>query len=138
MFWRPFDNPVLERRKYREPGRWVGILKRVVLHPVRLVPLAYLCAIAVGTLLLMIPAARTEQTGEGFMPALFTSVSALCVTGLITVDTPANLRRRLYGRRVVFHLRQAGADLAQQLAVQRFRVVGLFSCWHERQSIVAK
>ena len=26
---------------------------------------------------------------------------------------PANLRRRLYGRRVVFHLRQAGADLAE-------------------------
>jgi ABC-2 type transport system ATP-binding protein len=34
-------------------------------------------------------------------------------TRLITVDTPANLRRRLYGRRVVFHLRQAGADLAE-------------------------
>ena len=34
-------------------------------------------------------------------------------TRLITVDTPANLRRRLSGRRVVFHLRQAGADLAE-------------------------
>jgi ABC-2 type transport system ATP-binding protein len=33
-------------------------------------------------------------------------------TRLITVDTPANLRRQLYGRRVVFHLRRAGEDLA--------------------------
>ncbi len=34
-------------------------------------------------------------------------------TRLITLDTPANLRRRLYGRRVVVHLRQAGAALAE-------------------------
>jgi ABC-2 type transport system ATP-binding protein len=33
-------------------------------------------------------------------------------THLITVDTPANLRRRLYGRRVVVHLRQPAAGLA--------------------------
>jgi ABC-2 type transport system ATP-binding protein len=33
-------------------------------------------------------------------------------TRLITVDTPANLRRRLYGRRVVVHLRQASPALA--------------------------
>jgi ABC-2 type transport system ATP-binding protein len=33
-------------------------------------------------------------------------------TRLITVDTPANLRRRLYGRRVVVHLRQATGGLA--------------------------
>jgi ABC-2 type transport system ATP-binding protein len=31
-------------------------------------------------------------------------------TRLLTVDTPANLRRRLYGRKVVFHLRQVNAD----------------------------
>ena len=33
-------------------------------------------------------------------------------TRLITVDTPANLRRRLYGRRVVVHLREASPALA--------------------------
>ena len=33
-------------------------------------------------------------------------------TRLITVDTPANLRRQLYGRRVVVHLRQASPALA--------------------------
>ena len=33
---------------------------------------------------------------------------------LITVDTPVNLRRKLYGRKVVFHLREAG-DAIQEL-----------------------
>jgi ABC-2 type transport system ATP-binding protein len=31
-------------------------------------------------------------------------------TRLLTVDTPANLRQRLYGRRVVFHLRELNPD----------------------------
>jgi ABC-2 type transport system ATP-binding protein len=31
---------------------------------------------------------------------------------LVTVDTPANLRQRLYGRRVVLHLARAGEELA--------------------------
>ncbi len=34
-------------------------------------------------------------------------------TRLITLDTPANLRRRLYGRRVVVHLRQSQAALVE-------------------------
>ncbi len=37
---------------------------------------------------------------------------AIFKTRLITVDSPANIRQRLYGRRVVFHLRQPGEPLA--------------------------
>ncbi len=37
---------------------------------------------------------------------------AIFKTRLITVDTPANLRQRLYGRRVVLHLAQPGEPLA--------------------------
>jgi ABC-2 type transport system ATP-binding protein len=36
---------------------------------------------------------------------------AIFKTRLITVDSPANIRNRLYGRRVVIHLGQPGADL---------------------------
>jgi trk system potassium uptake protein TrkH len=56
-------------------------------HPVRLVPVLFLAAIAVGTVLLSLPLARA---GEGAAPplvALFTATSAVAVTGLITVDT---------------------------------------------------
>lgn len=56
-------------------------------HPARLVPIAFLSAIAVGTLLLLLPAATRGPESAGFMAAAFTSVSAVCVTGLTTVDT---------------------------------------------------
>lgn len=62
---------------------------RTVLHPARAVALAFLAAIAAGTLLLMLPAARAAgaEGGAPWLVALFTSVSAVCVTGLVTVDT---------------------------------------------------
>jgi potassium uptake TrkH family protein len=105
----------------------MGFLKRLVLHPVRLVPLAYLCAIAVGTLLLMLPAARTAQTGDGFMPALFTSVSAICVTGLITVDTPTFWTP--FGHAIILGLIQAGGfgimSLGTLLALLLRKNIGL-------------
>lgn len=62
-------------------------MKSWLLAPTRVVPLAFLFAIFVGTLLLSLPFASAERASEGFMPALFTSVSAVCVTGLTTVDT---------------------------------------------------
>lgn len=39
---------------------------------------------------------------------------------LITVDTPANLRQRLYGRKVVFHLREATEALLAVVRAQPF------------------
>jgi trk/ktr system potassium uptake protein len=64
-------------------------LPRTLQHPARLVPLAFLLAIAVGTGLLMLPAARAGEGGAPFLTALFTATSAVCVTGLIVQDTPA-------------------------------------------------
>lgn len=63
------------------------MLKRWVKHPARLVPLAFLCAIAIGTALLMLPIARAGPDPAPFLTALFTSTSAVCVTGLIVQDT---------------------------------------------------
>lgn len=60
---------------------------RAILHPARAVSLAFLAAIMVGTLLLMLPAAHAEGTGAPWIVAFFTAVSAVCVTGLVTVDT---------------------------------------------------
>ncbi|MFC3386810.1 TrkH family potassium uptake protein [Couchioplanes azureus] len=51
-------------------------------------PLAFLGAIAVGTALMMLPAARAEPGHAPFVTALFTATSAVCVTGLSIVDTP--------------------------------------------------
>lgn len=61
-------------------------LSRLVRHPARVIPLAFLATIVVGTLVLLLPAAH--RSGEvDVMAAAFTMVSAVCVTGLATVDT---------------------------------------------------
>jgi potassium uptake TrkH family protein len=58
-------------------------------HPLRLIPLGFLSVITFGTILLMLPFARTDDAAPRFLPALFTAVSATCVTGLSTVDVPS-------------------------------------------------
>jgi potassium uptake TrkH family protein len=63
-------------------------MRRAVRHPARLVPLAFLAAIAVGTGLMMLPVSRAGEGGAPFLTALFTATSAVCVTGLTTVETP--------------------------------------------------
>ncbi|MGP1679342.1 MAG: TrkH family potassium uptake protein [Burkholderiales bacterium] len=57
-------------------------------EPIRLIPLLFLCAIALGTLVLSLPFSTTEGTRAPFLTALFTATSAISVTGLIVVDTP--------------------------------------------------
>lgn len=45
-------------------------------------------AILLGTALLMLPISSAQGKWTGFVEALFTSTSAVCVTGLVVVDTP--------------------------------------------------
>jgi len=59
---------------------------------------AFLAMILVGSLLLMLPFATTGQ-GIRFVDALFTMTSAVCVTGLIVLDTPKDLT--LFGQLVI-------------------------------------
>ncbi|MGB5953435.1 MAG: TrkH family potassium uptake protein, partial [Ornithinimicrobium sp.] len=56
--------------------------------PARLVTCAFALAVICGTTLLMLPVSRTGEEPGDLMVAAFTTVSAVCVTGLITVDTP--------------------------------------------------
>lgn len=56
-------------------------------RPARLVTTAFAVAAVVGTALLLLPVSRTPGSAADPMVAAFTTVSALCVTGLITVDT---------------------------------------------------
>lgn len=75
-------------------------------HPARLVPLAFLLAIVVGTLLLMLPIARSGAGSAPVLVALFTATSAVCVTGLIVVDTPTYWSN--FGQAVILILIQMG------------------------------
>lgn len=67
---------------------------------------SFLSLIAAGTLLLMLPGATQNGEGLVFIDALFTSTSAVCVTGLIVVDTATHFT--LFGELVIMTLIQLG------------------------------
>ncbi len=92
------------------------------LTPVRVVPLAFLAAITIGTILLALPVSSTGRGSGGFMPALFTSVSAVCVTGLATVDTATFWSPT--GQVVILALIQVGGFGIMTLASVLLLVIG--------------
>ena len=61
--------------------------RKIRLTPVRLLVLGYLAVILLGTILLILPFSSKIPGRADFMDALFTTVSASCVTGLILHDT---------------------------------------------------
>lgn len=60
-----------------------------LVRPATYVASAFLGLVVVGTLLLLLPIARKGPGGTDLVTAFFTSVSAVTVTGLSTVDTAA-------------------------------------------------
>ncbi len=62
-------------------------LKRFELNPPRVLALGFASLILLGALLLNLPMATANNNSIGFINALFTSASAVCVTGLVVVNT---------------------------------------------------
>jgi len=60
---------------------------RFQLTPPQILALGFALVILAGTLLLALPVATTDGNGTRLIDALFTSTSAVCVTGLGVVDT---------------------------------------------------
>jgi trk system potassium uptake protein TrkH len=83
-----------------------SLLRRIATHPAQAVLFSFVAVIIVGTLLVMLPYATTDNTGLGFVNALFTATSAVCVTGLIVVDTAT--RFTMLGKSVILFLIQIG------------------------------
>ena len=75
------------------------------ISPIRILPLGYLSVALIGALLLMLPAASHGEPLP-FFDALFTAVSASCVTGLVVVDTGTHFT--MFGQIVVIVLIQLG------------------------------
>lgn len=81
------------------------VRRRFALTPARLVPLAFLAVITTGTFLLSLPV--STRTGVSHpLTAAFTTVSAVCVTGLVTVDTATFWTP--FGQAVIIALIQIG------------------------------
>lgn len=118
---------MLRDAKNEREGRKANVVRRIMTHPVRAVPVAFLMVILIGAALLMLPASRTDPDADAFMDSLFTSVSAVCVTGLVTVDTATFWTP--FGHVVILALIQVGGfgimTLATLLALLVRKSIGL-------------
>ncbi|WP_241987522.1 potassium transporter TrkG [Cryobacterium sp. MDB2-33-2] len=104
------DSPSAHRRA--QPPRFRA-------HPAQAGVAAFALAILVGTALLMLPIARVGPGGSSLLEAIFTATSAVCVTGLVVVDTATHWAP--FGQVVIMLLIQVGG-----LGIMTFAsVVGL-------------
>lgn len=77
------------------------------INPAAVIAFSFLGVILLGAILLALPVAVSEgKAGLRFIDALFTSTSAVCVTGLIVVDT--GVRFSKFGQAVILLLIQVG------------------------------
>ncbi|MGM0580590.1 MAG: TrkH family potassium uptake protein [Bacteroidota bacterium] len=130
------------------------VLSKLKTKPARTFIYSFLLLIAFGTGVLMLPAMSIQEGSMPFMDALFTSVSASCVTGLIVVDTATYFTMK--GQFVIMILFQlgglgiisftsffatflkSGVGIKQQLMLQDFLVSeSLFSAKGLLRKIIA-
>ena len=88
----------------RESSEFKIKLKKKTINPAQLFVISFLAIIVIGTILLLLPNATNEKLS--FVDALFTSTSAVCVTGLIVVDTGSYFT--VFGQSVIMILIQLG------------------------------
>ena len=84
----------------KKPVRWIRF------NPAQILVLGFLCLIAVGTFLLMLPISTQDRHHLSLIDALFEATSAVCVTGLVVVDTKTTFT--LFGQTVLMFLIQIG------------------------------
>jgi trk system potassium uptake protein len=96
-------------------------------RPAAAVVAGFAVAVAIGTVVLMLPVAAESGTSAGFVTALFTAVSSVCVTGLVVVDTPTYWSS--FGELAILTMIQVGGigimTLATLLGLLIARRVGL-------------
>lgn len=76
------------------------------IKPAGMMVLGFGSVILIGALLLMMPFATNSGTSTNFVDCLFTATSAVCVTGLVVVDT--SLHWSIFGKTVIILLIQIG------------------------------
>ena len=89
-----------------ELGKASNKLSLIKLNPPQLLILSFVILIFAGTGLLMMPEMTKEVDYMPFFEALFTSISASCVTGLIVVDTATYFTQK--GHTILMLLIQLG------------------------------
>ncbi|MEJ2721989.1 MAG: potassium transporter TrkG [bacterium] len=97
---------------------WEPILAR----PERLLVVTFLILCLIGTFLLSIPVSAQGGRSINLLDALFTSVSAVCVTGLIVLDTPVDFTS--VGQVAILFLIQLGGIGIMAFSAAAFQLLG--------------
>lgn len=100
----------------------INIKKRIKFNPATKIALGFLSIILIGAFLLCLPISSNSGTWMSFIDALFTSTSAVCVTGLIVVDTAVYFS--LFGQIVIMLLIQIGGLGFITLTSLMFLIIG--------------
>jgi trk system potassium uptake protein len=90
--------------------------------PARAILLGFAGVILTGACLLTLPAASASGESAGFLTALFTATSAVCVTGLVVVDTGSYWS--IWGQVVIMGLIQTGGLSFMTMASLFFLLTG--------------
>lgn len=94
----------------------------------QIIMLGFAGVILIGALLLMLPISSKSRDFTPFLDSLFTSTSAVCVTGLIVYDTATHWS--IFGQSVILLLIQIGGlgviTVATSLAILSGKKLGLF------------
>ena len=106
----------------------MGILKRK-LPSFQITLLGFAGVILLGAFLLTLPISSKAREWTSFIDALFTSTSAVCVTGLVVFDTATHWS--IFGQIVILLMIQIGGmgvvTIAVSIAVISGKKIGLFS-----------
>ena len=118
----------------------MNFLQRIrQLSPFRIIVLSFLILILCGTALLMLPLSTADGGGATFTDALFTAVSASCVTGLTTQNTATYWSA--FGQTVILLLIQIGGfgvvTVAVAIAAASGRKIGLMQRNLSREAVSA-
>ncbi len=84
--WRLVEGAIITRL-FADLWALSVVLSRRFARPEAIFPLSFVLLILIGTLLLKLPKAVAPGSGIGWIDALFTSTSAVCVTGLTVRST---------------------------------------------------
>lgn len=107
--------------------------------PFRVIILGFLLVILMGSFLLMLPVSTQEGISTPFLDALFTSTSAVCVTGLVIYDTATYWSN--FGQFVIILLIQIGGlgviTVAGAFAILSGRRIGLMQRSTMQEAIAA-
>lgn len=107
--WLGYSQPVRNKREFE-------------LNPAQVLALGFAGIILLGAIFLDLPIASKSGDSIGFINALFTATSAVCVTGLVVVDTANHWT--IFGQLIILLLIQVGGLGFMTMATMLALIVG--------------